>query len=51
MTNERLQPATNTGLSKVAAQWLHEFLCFISSFVVTESYLFRNHQLLVAAKR
>jgi hypothetical protein len=36
---------------KLAVQWLNEALCFVSSFVVAESLVLRNHQLLVAAKR
>jgi len=35
----------------MAVQWLNEGLCFISSFVVAESLVLRNRQLLVAAKR
>jgi hypothetical protein len=36
---------------KLAVQWLNEDLCFVSSFVVAESFVLRNHQLLIAAKR
>jgi len=36
---------------KLAVQWLNEALCFVSSFVVAESLVLRNRQLLVAAKR
>ncbi|SDD41628.1 hypothetical protein SAMN05216323_11811, partial [Williamwhitmania taraxaci] len=31
--------------------WLNEALCFVSSFVVADSLVLRNRQLLVAAKR
>jgi len=34
----------------LAVQWLNEALCFVSSFVVTESLVLRNRELLVAAK-
>jgi len=36
---------------KLAVQWLNEALCFVSSFVVADSLVLRNRQLLVAAKR
>jgi len=36
---------------KLAVQWLNEALCFVSSFVVADSLVLRNHQLLVAAIR
>jgi len=35
----------------LAVQWLDEALCFVSSFVVADSLVLRNRQLLVAAKR
>jgi len=41
----------NGRLAKVAVQWLNEALCFVSSFIVAESSVLRNRQLLVAAKR
>ena len=50
MTTERT-PAGNTGLAKVAVQWLNGALCFVSSSVVADSLVLRNRQLLVAAKR
>jgi hypothetical protein len=43
-------PAPNSGLAKVAVQWLNEHLCFVSSSVVAYSFVLRNRQLLVAAK-
>jgi hypothetical protein len=36
---------------KLAAQWLNETLCFVSSFVAADSFVLRNRQLLLAAKR
>jgi hypothetical protein len=35
----------------LAVQWLNEALCFVSSFVVADSLVLRNRQLLVAANR
>jgi len=43
--------AGNSGFKKLAVQWLNEALCFVSSFVVADSLVLRNRQLLVAAKR
>ncbi|REG87164.1 hypothetical protein C8N25_111144 [Algoriphagus antarcticus] len=36
---------------KLAVQWLNEALSFVSTFVVADSLVLRNRQLLVAAKR
>jgi hypothetical protein len=44
-------PAANSTYKKLAVQWLNEALCFVLSFVVAESFVLRNRQLLVAAKR
>jgi len=44
-------PATNSTYKKLAVQWLNETLNFVSSFVVADSLVLRNRQLLVAAKR
>jgi len=44
----------NSGLAKVAVQWLNEALCpavYMRDFVVADSCVLRNRQLLVAAKR
>ena len=41
----------NSGFKKLAVQWLNEALCFVSSSVVADSFVLRNRQLLVAAKR
>jgi hypothetical protein len=43
--------AYNSTYKKLAAQWLNELLCFVSSFVVADSSVLRNRQLLVAATR
>jgi len=44
-------PACNSTYKKLAVQWLNEALCFVSSFVVADSLVLRNRQLLVAANR
>jgi len=41
----------NSTCKKLAVQWLNEPLCFVSSFVVANSFVLRNRQLLVSAKR
>jgi hypothetical protein len=41
----------NSTYKKLAVQWLNEVLCFVSSFVVVDSFVLRNRQLLLAAKR
>ena len=43
--------AANSTYKKLAVQWLNEALCFVSSFVVADSLVLRNRQLLVAANR
>jgi len=43
--------AANSTYKKLAAQWLNEVLCFVSSFVVADSFVLRNRQLLLAPKR
>jgi hypothetical protein len=50
-TDDKKQRTANTGLAKVAVQWLNEAFCFVSSSVVTDSFRLRNRQLLVAANR
>jgi len=50
MTIEKT-PACNSTYKKLAVQWFNEALCFVSSFVVADSFRLRNRQLLVAAKR
>jgi hypothetical protein len=41
----------NSTYKKLAVQWLNEALCFVSSSVLVDSFVLRNRQLLVAAKR
>jgi hypothetical protein len=52
-TNHGRQVSTggNSTYKKLAVQWLNEHLCFVSSSVVADSFVLRNRQLLVAAKR
>jgi len=45
------ETAYNSTYKKLAVQWLNETLCFVSSFVVADSLVLRNRQLLVAANR
>jgi len=50
--NDRKEGRTaNSTYKKLAVQWLNEALCFVSSFVVADSFVLRKRQLLVAAKR
>ena len=44
-------PRHNSTYKKLAVQWLNEALCFVLSFVLADSFVLRNRQLLVAAKR
>jgi len=50
-TKRKEQRRHNSTYKKLAVQCLNEALCFVSSFVVAESFVLRNRQLLVAAKR
>ena len=43
--------AYNSTYKKLAVQWLNEALCFVSSLVLADSFVLRNRQLLIAAKR
>ena len=43
--------AYNSTYKKLAVQWINEALCFVSSSVLEDSFVLRNRQLLVAAKR
>jgi hypothetical protein len=45
------RPAGNSTYKKLAVQWLNEALCFVSSLVLIDSFVLRNRQLLIAAKR
>jgi len=44
-------PAYNSTYKKLAVHWLNEALCLVSSSVLADSFVHRNRQLLVAAKR
>jgi len=48
---ESISTTGNSTYKKLAVQWLNEALCFVSSFVVADSFVLRNRQLLVAANR
>jgi hypothetical protein len=50
-TTEKEERRHNSTYKKLAVQWLNEALCFVSSFVVADSFVLRNRQLLVAANR
>jgi len=50
MTDER-RTTGNSTYKKLAVQWLNETLCLVSSSVLADSFVLRNRQLLVAAKR
>jgi len=41
----------NSTHKKLAVQWLNESLCFVSSFVVADSFVLRNPLLRQAANR
>jgi hypothetical protein len=48
---KRYRAAANSTYKKLAVQWLNEALCFVSSSLLADSFVLRNRQLLVAAKR
>jgi hypothetical protein len=48
---DRKSTTANSTYKKLAVQWSNEALFFVSSFVVADSLVLRNRQLLVAAKR
>jgi len=50
MTTEK-KTAANSTYKKLAVQWLNEVLHFVSNFVLADSLVLRNRQLLVAANR
>jgi len=43
--------ADNSTYKKLAVQWLNKVQFFNQTFVQVESFVLRNHQLLIAAKR
>jgi hypothetical protein len=49
--DSEIKAAHNSTYKKLAVQWLIEHLCFVSSSVLADSFVLRNRQLLVAAKR
>jgi len=49
MTDRRA--ADNSTYKKLAVQWLNKALRFVSSSLLADSFVLRNRQLLVAAKR
>ena len=52
LSNGQIEARTdNSTYKKLAVQWLNKALCFVSSFVVADSFVLRNRQLLVAANR
>jgi hypothetical protein len=44
-------PAGNSTYKKLAVQWLNEVQFFNQTFVLVESFVLRNRQLLIAAER
>jgi hypothetical protein len=44
-------PAHNSTYKKLAVQWLNEVQFFNQTFVQIDSFVLRNRQLLIAAKR
>jgi len=51
LTDRKESRTANSTYKKLAVQLLNEALSFVSSFVVADSFVLRNRQLLVAAKR
>jgi len=45
------RPAGNSTYKKLAVQWLNEVQFFNQTFVQIDSFVLRNRQLLIAAKR
>jgi hypothetical protein len=45
------RPAGNSTYKKLAVQWLNEVQFFNQNFVQIDSFVLRNRQLLIAAKR
>jgi hypothetical protein len=46
-----IKTAYNSTYKNLAVRWLNGALCFVLSFVVADSFVLRNRQLLVAANR
>jgi len=51
MLRPKRATSANSTYKKLAVQRLNEALCFVSSFVVADSLVLRNRQLLVAPNR
>ena len=51
MVSTDKQRTPNSTYKKLAVLWLNEVLSFVSGFVVADSLVLRNRQLLVAANR
>jgi hypothetical protein len=51
MTTNNRKPAHNSTYKKLAVQWLNEVQFFNQTFVQVDSFVLRNRQLLIAAKR
>jgi hypothetical protein len=45
------KPAHNSSYKKLAVQWLNQVQFFNQTFVLVDSFVLRNRQLLVAANR
>ena len=45
------KPAANSTYKKLAVQWLNEVQFFNQTLVQVDSFVLRNRQLLIAAKR
>ena len=50
-TTKERTPACNSTYKKLAVQWLNEVQFFNQTFVQVDSFVLRNRQLLIAAKR
>jgi len=51
MTKKNKNRTANSSYKKLAVLWLNEALFFVSSFLLADSFVLRNRQLLVAANR
>ena len=40
-----IKPAHNSNYKKLAVQWIHDALCFLSSSFLTDSFRLRNRHL------
>ena len=43
--DRRETPAANSTYKKLAVQWINQALCFVSSSVLVDSFVFRNQPL------